>query len=432
MPPHNYDLEQTILGCVLLEGLAAYERIADRVSLLDFYPEKHRVVWAAMQGLWARGQGIDLGLVQEALVQTGELAMAGGPAALALLVEKGCVVAYLEDHLSVVLRDSGKRQAIAVLTTALDQAHHTSTPATLATEIGEQLAKIAERTEPEAAKESTQRIPPFVTLHKVLEATALDMRMSLPDLVPSPIEALNKRFGGGFKRGEFVILGGASGTSKSALMGWWSRYAASQGHQTGVVSVEMTNADLGQRILADAAQVSATSLRSQDLNEFDWERIDRIIPTFEGLPVYFCDEAVHVLQVGRMLKRADPPMRLVFVDYMQLIDAPRAAARYQEVGLVAKLLKRYAKKYQCTIVGISSTTPPPPTGKKQTQQAPSMRNLRESRDLEYHADVILMLWQPDREKSQRELIIDKGRNGAAEGYRVRLEFTPMYLRFQEA
>ena len=58
-----------------------------------------------------------------------------------------------------------------------------------------------------------------------------------------------------------------------------------------------------------------------------------------------------------------------------------------------------------------------------------MRTLRESRDLEHAADVILLLWRPRAESSDRELVIDKGRAG--ETGIVTLQFTGQYLAFEE-
>jgi replicative DNA helicase len=413
--------------------------VVEQLEVDDFFFESHRLIYRAMRTVLERGDRVDAKTITDELAEASALTPAGGPAVLAQLEEAGTIAAYVPEYVAIVKRHAIRRRGIQVLMHKIGELYGPDGrgPARPLGEVlgdgADALNKLLEQAEPESRRDNPARVPSFVSMREVLEATALNLRFDVPDLVPFPMEALNRRFGGGFKPGELVIIGGMTGSAKSALMGWCARHAANQGHVTGIISVEMTNEDLGQRVLADAAQVSATALRSQNLDALEWARIDRIIPTFTGVPYYLCDEAIHVLQVGRMLRRAAPKIRLLFVDYMQLLDAPRAPARYQEVGLVGKLLKRYAKKYDCTVVGISSVTPPEPTGrgKKSQRQAPSMRHLRESRDLEYHADVILMLWQPDPQKSEREVIIEKGRNGAAEGYRVRLEFTPMYQRFQE-
>lgn len=439
MPPHNVEAERAALGAVLIEGADALAQL--RASLLadDFFHPPHRTVYSAMLALEDAGASIDALTVSDLLRERGQLHDVGGQAYLALLLDEGSIAAHLQEYVRIVLRDAGKRQGIQALMRGLEHAYNTTAPTELASTVGEELAKIAERTDAEAFRQSAQRVPTLVPLHDVLEIAALNLRFDVPDLVPSPVQALNERFGGGFKRKELILLGGGPGVAKSALMGWWARYAAQPehgGHLVAIASLEMANDDIGQRIIADAAQVSATALRKQNLEDDEWTRIERSVPTFKGLPVGLCDEITHIRQLGRMLRRRaehrEPPVRLLIVDYLQLLEGPPAAARYQEVGQIAKLLKRIAKRFDCTVLALSSITPDPPQkGKKATRQAPTMRNLRESRDLDHAADVILMLWQPDPTNSTRELIIDKGRNGAAEGFRIRLQFTPMYQRFME-
>jgi replicative DNA helicase len=47
---------------------------------------------------------------------------------------------------------------------------------------------------------------------------------------------------------------------------------------------------LGARILSQSAMVSATSLRKYDLDQGEWDRIERILPQLAELPVRICDD----------------------------------------------------------------------------------------------------------------------------------------------
>jgi replicative DNA helicase len=117
------------------------------------------------------------------------------------------------------------------------------------------------------------------------------------------------------------------------------------------------------------------------------------------------------------------------VDYLQLLQGPRGLDRRLEVSTIAAGLKRLARRFGLTVVALSSITPPPPEPGRKPRR-PTMRNLRESRDLDHAADIILMLWQPDPRATPRELWIEKGRDGAAGGC-AHLDFSPTYVRFQE-
>lgn len=436
IPPHNLEAERAVLGCLLLEGVSALERVG--LEPVEFYQEGHRAIYAAMRALADRGEAVTLLTVQAELRELGQLELAGGPAHLALCEEEASIEAGLASYVAIVRREHARREGQVVCLRAMEElaGPNGRGPArpvlAIAADLSDALARVAERVDPEAARESAQRTPPFVPIREVLERTTVNLALDVPDLIPSPIAYLNDCFGGGFRRRELVLFGGAAGMGKTAFMTACARHAAARaqgGHRVGIISLEMGNEDLGERFLAQTGPVSATALRKHDLDRSDWDRIDRAVPELAGLPIEFADEVVHVHQIGRMLRRrqerGEPPFRLLIVDYLQLLDAPRAQARYQEVGFVAKLLKRYAKRYDLTVLALSSFTPDP-AGAGKKPRRPTMRNLRESRDLDHAADIILLLWRPD---ADLELIIDKGRGGRTGA--VRLQFTGQYLTFEE-
>ena len=257
----------------------------------------------------------------------------------------------------------------------------------------------------------------------------------MPDLVPTPIRTVNEAFAGGFARGELVVLGGLPGSAKSALMLELARYAADPahgGHGSWLISIEMGRTALGSRLLSQNTQVPASAFRGHDLGLERMAALERILPTLAALPIWLTDEVTHLSQIQRLIKRAataDELPRLLFLDYLQLLEGPRSLDRRLEVSYVTKALKRLAVRHGLTVVALSSITPPPPEPGRKPRR-PTMRNLRESRDIDHAADIVLMLWQPTPEGTDRELWIDKGRDGAAGGHAT-LDFSPAYLRFQE-
>src|SRR5262245_63443309 len=98
IPPHNLDAERAVLGAVLLEGREALPRVIEVLRASDFYTEAHRSVYETMLRLFDRGEPVDLITLQEELRRSDQLDFAGGPAALALLVEQGSVAAYLNGY----------------------------------------------------------------------------------------------------------------------------------------------------------------------------------------------------------------------------------------------------------------------------------------------------------------------------------------------
>lgn len=441
IPPHSPQAERAVLGAAMREppdGPAALEAVLE-VPAESFYFESHRAIAGAIRSLAEREQPVTDGTVTDCLRELGLLEIAGGPAAVFQCFDEGAVPATVAGYVRIIEREAARRQGIQALTTAIGELFGPNGhgPATsvleIASRVGETLGRLAERVDPDGARDNAQRLPPFVPLQEVLDRAVLAIQHEIPDLIPTPIQYLNDRFGGGFKRRELVILGGGPGIAKTAMAIDWARYIAKVTSQpVGIVSIEMGNEDLAERFIAQAGPVSATAIRKRDVDFVDLQNLTRALPELAQLPIELSDQVSHVLQIGRMLRRRQerglPMFRLLIVDYLQLLDAPKAQARYQEVAFIAKLLKRYAKRFNLTMLALSSFTPDPvPAGKK--PRRPSMRNLRESRDLDHAADVILLLWRPSMDSTDRELIIDKGRAG--ETGACTLGFTGQYLTFQE-
>src|SRR4029077_6770104 len=87
IPPHSLEAERAVLGAVLLER----ESLPKAIELLkpsDFYKEGHRKIFAPRMGLLELNEPVDLLTVSEELRRRGELEEAGGPAALAGLVDE--------------------------------------------------------------------------------------------------------------------------------------------------------------------------------------------------------------------------------------------------------------------------------------------------------------------------------------------------------
>jgi len=122
IPPHNLDAERAVLGAILLEGREALPRVVETLKDSDFYTEAHRAMYRSMLNLFDHGEPVDLLTLQEDLRRTDQLALVGGPAALALLVEQGSVAAYLNSYTAIVRDMAVLRELIQTSTHIITQA----------------------------------------------------------------------------------------------------------------------------------------------------------------------------------------------------------------------------------------------------------------------------------------------------------------------
>ena len=265
-----------------------------------------------------------------------------------------------------------------------------------------------------------------VHLAAVLDAVLADIEAGHHTTVGTGIPSLDGMLGGGFEPGNLVYLGGRPTTGKTALALQWSREVASQGHSVLVVSLEMALLALGRRVLAQAAGVDSLALKTGRLGDGEWYAIRAALPKLRTLPMWFADQAMTVDAIEALVSgfAEHPPLGLLVVDYLQLVEAPGESDR-QQVEYVSKGLKRLAKSARIPVLCASSLSRAP---QGQRERRPALADLRQSGELEHDADIVVFL-HGDTLSGERELILAKSRDGAVGT--VALRFTGATLRFQE-
>jgi replicative DNA helicase len=122
IPPHNLDAERAVLGAILLEGRETLPRVIELLKPSDFYTEAHRLTYQGMLALFNRSEPVDVLTLTEELRRSDQLEVAGGPAALALLVEQGSISAYLNSYASIVRDMAVLRELIQTSSQIIAQA----------------------------------------------------------------------------------------------------------------------------------------------------------------------------------------------------------------------------------------------------------------------------------------------------------------------
>src|SRR5881397_1884212 len=146
IPPHNLDAEGAVLGAILLEGRETLPRVIELLKPSDFYTEAHRVTYQAMLDLFNRSEPVDVLTLTEELRRGDQLEIVGGPAALAILVEKGSISAYLSSYASIVRDMAVLRELIQTSTQIIAQAFDAKEDVqTLVTNVEKRILGLAER-----------------------------------------------------------------------------------------------------------------------------------------------------------------------------------------------------------------------------------------------------------------------------------------------
>ena len=225
--------------------------------------------------------------------------------------------------------------------------------------------------------------------------------------------------------GQFGVIAADSSVGKTALALQFAYHMAADGHRVGFFSLETPKENLEDRLRAQyqVAGIPLPSTKRKKLTDEDLRaageagmRSDQIY-----LRILRNYETLERIRAKTIQRRFD----VIFIDYVQLIDAP-GRERWDIVTNISMGLHRMAQQLGITVIGLSQITPA-----VKGQKAPTKDDLRESRQLKQDADFILLLY-PDTEEgvppTARVLEIAKNKDGRCA--RLRMDFEPEHMTFK--
>ncbi|MCH7851764.1 MAG: replicative DNA helicase, partial [Candidatus Marinimicrobia bacterium] len=242
----------------------------------------------------------------------------------------------------------------------------------------------------------------------------------------------------GFQPGDFIIIAARPSMGKTAI-GLNMAHHAALVERCPVVffSMEMSSDQLAQRLVSAHAAVEAQKIRLRLLSEEDHFKLQNACHAFEDAPLFIDDtpglSAMELRSKARRLRQRHG-IQAVFVDYLQLMHAPKAESRQVEIATISRSLKSLARELEIPVIAMAQLNR---MAEGRQDKRPFMSDLRESGAIEQDADVILLLhreeyYKPDDDevKGKAELIIAKQRNGPTGT--VHLTFEAIYTKFENA
>lgn len=200
----------------------------------------------------------------------------------------------------------------------------------------------------------------------------------------------------GMGAGNLIIVAARPGVGKSALGMQIARYAAYKGHKTMFFSMEMSQEEVAERFVARGG-VAMDKLIDNNLSEKDWAAIGKTASVLSTLPIMVIDDPRMSVAKIRSIVRSEPDVHLIVADYLTLMETKGREKRYQEIGEITRGLKVLAAELKIPIVVLAQLS----RNKDETEE-PSLRDLRESGDIEQDANKIIMLWNLDTPDALKE------------------------------
>jgi replicative DNA helicase len=241
---------------------------------------------------------------------------------------------------------------------------------------------------------------------------------SIEDRIPTGFIDLDSLLAGGWAPGQFVVIGARPAMGKSTVALDFARAAAIRNAiPTLFESLEMGKDELSDRTLSAEARIALHHLKQGIATDDDMLRAARRAPDIAAAPLWINDGALLSLPTLRARIRnlvRTKGLRLVIVDYLQLMQAPRAENRQQAVAEISRNLKLIAKDFGITVIVLCQLNRGP---EQRTEKKPMVSDLRESGAIEQDADIVILLHREDAYEREHprageaDLIVGKHRGG---------------------
>ncbi|MFH0921909.1 MAG: replicative DNA helicase [Fibrobacterota bacterium] len=411
IPPQAVDIEQKVLGAMLLDASALGAGI-EILNEGDFYRSVHGFIFAAMTGLFGNNEPVDITSVANELKKRRQLESVGNEIYLAELVECAVTPANAAYHANIIKEKSTLRSLINTSTDIINRCFDDV----------EEVEPLLDEAQSKIYDVAQGRIRnQFQSVGELLPKTFDDIeRYGKGQIVgvPSGFKDLDEMTAG-FQPGELIILAGRPSMGKTALaLSMASNAALLSGKAVGIFSLEMSKGQLVQRLLCAQAKINMHSLRTGRLPLRDFPRLSLAAGPLNEARIVIDDTSnISVLEMRAKARRLklQGKLDILIVDYLQLMEASKKmSSREQEISYISRSLKGLAKDLGIPVLALSQLAR---RVEDRQDSRPQLSDLRESGAIEQDADVVLFVYREeyykkeDGEPGKAEIIISKQRNG---------------------
>lgn len=432
VPPQAKDLEEAVLGAVMLDK-GAFDTVVEILKPECFYADAHQRIFRAFQNLAQRSMPIDILTVVEELKRTEELDSVGGPYYVTRLTNAVVSVANIEAHARIVLQKFVQRELIRISGEIIGDAYEDSTDVfDLMDDAEDKIFQITNNFLKTDYKEMSSALAQ--TINRIDE-----LRTKTEDIsgVPSGFSSLD-RITYGWQPTDLIILAARPSVGKTAFALNLARNAAM--HPTkpvpvGFFSLEMSASQLVQRILSAESEILMEKIARGKLEEHEYQQLHkRGIARLERAPIYIDDTAaLNIFEFRAKARRLvnKHKVGLILIDYLQLMSGSndnKNGNREQEISTISRNLKALAKELNIPIIALSQLSRAVETRKE--SKMPQLSDLRESGAIEQDADMVMFIYRPEyyenfsnehgeSTRGETHIKIAKHRNGALETIKLR-------------
>lgn len=420
MPPQAVDLEEAVLGALMLER-DAFSIVGDLLEPDAFYKDAHQRIFKAIHKLFLNDDPVDLLTVSESLKQNGELEQVGGYYYLSQLTSRVASAAHIEFHARIIVQKYLQRKLIGICTELQDMAYDEATDVS---DLMDRAQKAVFEIADGNIRKDTAEIAPIID-EAIKNIQAAAQRPDGISGIPSGFTSLDA-VTSGWQNSDLVIIAARPAMGKTAFVLSMARNMAVTHHQpVAIFSLEMSAEQLVKRLIASETELNSEKLKTGRLTEEEWKQLHSRIKALVEAPILVDDTpALSIFELRAKCRRLKQKydIKVLIIDYLQLMTAgtDMRGNREQEVSMISRQLKIIAKELNIPVLALSQLN----RGvESRPDKKPMLSDLRESGSIEQDADMVLFIHRPEKYGITTDnegnsllgiasIIIAKHRNGA--------------------
>jgi replicative DNA helicase len=434
LPPHSEELEQSVLGAIMMDP-GAFGKVIEVLDEDCFYKPAHQTIFRAMIALFEKNSPIDMLTVVEQLKSMNALEEVGGAYYISTLMEMVSSTASIEHYSKMLLEKYLLRQIISVSGDTLDDCYRPET------QVAEALDKAQERLFELSARGKRRG---FLHITPVMHSTfemleKFHQRQGAVIGIATGFTDLDT-LTSGFQNSDLIIIAARPSMGKTALALNIAYNIAMEKIPLGFFSLEMNAQMLAYRMLCSAARIDSHRVRMGRLKDAEWTMLGQFAGDLATLPIYIDDSSnLSVLELRARARRlvAEKGVGAIVIDYLQIMQPPPDAdSQQQAIAAMSRQLKGLSKELDIPVVVLSQLSRAVET--RGGDKRPQLSDLRDSGAIEQDADLVMFIWRPavykvgkeevdDVETHKAEIIVAKQRNGPTG--KIELVFNREYARF---
>ncbi len=423
--PVSLEFERLILGAVLLEPelMHAARPVLDAS---EFSLEKHKRTWKHCCALYDNGQAVDYATVSYALSTAGELQSCGGYSGIVALTDGVPLMPSLDAYVAAVKDKALLRNVIAASQHTINRCMEgIESGAAILESLGQTAHMLAPQTKNSGLRSAAE----------IIDAVGISaiLRPRRETGLAFPWQWMNYRTGG-MLPAELWILAGHTSTGKTSAMLQHAVTAARRGQCVAIFSLEVGAEALVQKAIYQYGGIDAEVAKRGKLDAEQKDAERAASEAVYGFPLYLDTQSNTPMAIHAAVRRLSAKRKIdhVIVDYLQLLgNSGKSDNRAQAVGANAWAMKMLATDFQVPVLLLSQFNRE--SAKPGQSREPELTDLKESGDIENHANGVWFIHRPSKEDSDQipvKFILPKQRDGRRNVWQ-NFFFFPTMQRFEQ-